>query len=209
MYHGVATTIQVIDNEEIIFKNVPKEVMVGRYHSWAVVKETFPAALKVTAVDAEGVSVGIGNDGHSADRTGKRLHEKFHAGGAHFRHCFVEIPNLKRHHAAVVARLPRRLHIRDRQGLPSDGIFNPDALGIPVHAVVLQSEHALIKGRRAAIQRQYFGVIGSQTQRDIAGASGVGVLWMSQSISPVRTRLVGGATVVIVKAMVDPPTAEQ
>ena len=59
VYHGVATTIQVIDNEEIIFKNVPKEVMVGRYHSWAVVKETFPAALKVTAVDAEGAIMAL------------------------------------------------------------------------------------------------------------------------------------------------------
>jgi anthranilate synthase component II len=59
VYHGVATPIQIVDKNEAIFKNVPAEILVGRYHSWAVVKETLPAALKVTAVDREGVIMAL------------------------------------------------------------------------------------------------------------------------------------------------------
>ncbi len=59
VYHGIATTIQIVDKNEAIFKNVPTEILVGRYHSWAVVKETLPAELKITAVDTEGVIMGL------------------------------------------------------------------------------------------------------------------------------------------------------
>ncbi len=59
VYHGVATPIQIVDKSEAIFKNVPSEILVGRYHSWAVVKETLPAELKVTAVDTEGVIMAL------------------------------------------------------------------------------------------------------------------------------------------------------
>ncbi len=59
VYHGVATPIQIVDKNEAIFKNVPSEILVGRYHSWAVVKETLPAELKVTAVDTEGVIMAL------------------------------------------------------------------------------------------------------------------------------------------------------
>ncbi len=59
VYHGVATPIQIVDKNEAIFKNVPSEILVGRYHSWAVVKETLPAELKITAVDTEGVIMAL------------------------------------------------------------------------------------------------------------------------------------------------------
>ena len=59
VYHGVATMIQVVDSQELIFQNIPREVLVGRYHSWAVVKEDFPAELKITAVDAEGAIMAL------------------------------------------------------------------------------------------------------------------------------------------------------
>ncbi|MBL7815896.1 MAG: aminodeoxychorismate/anthranilate synthase component II [Saprospiraceae bacterium] len=59
VYHGIATPVKVVDKNEAIFKNVPSEIMVGRYHSWAVVKETLPAELKVTAVDTEGVIMAL------------------------------------------------------------------------------------------------------------------------------------------------------
>jgi anthranilate synthase component II len=55
VYHGVATLIKVTDTSEPIFKHVPRELLVGRYHSWAVVKDTLPEELKITAVDTEGV----------------------------------------------------------------------------------------------------------------------------------------------------------
>ncbi len=60
VYHGVATAIKITDRSDAIFKNVPPEILVGRYHSWASVKETFPDDLKITAVDsAEGVIMAL------------------------------------------------------------------------------------------------------------------------------------------------------
>ncbi len=60
VYHGVATNIKITDRSDAIFENVPGEILVGRYHSWAAVKETFPDDLKVTAVDsAEGVIMAL------------------------------------------------------------------------------------------------------------------------------------------------------
>ena len=59
VYHGIATPIQIVDKNEAIFKHVPTEILVGRYHSWAVVRETLPAELKITAVDTEGVIMAL------------------------------------------------------------------------------------------------------------------------------------------------------
>ena len=59
VYHGIATPIQIVDKNEAIFKNVPSEILVGRYHSWAVVRETLPTELKITAVDTEGVIMAL------------------------------------------------------------------------------------------------------------------------------------------------------
>jgi anthranilate synthase component II len=59
VYHGIATPIRIVDKNEEIFKNVPSEILVGRYHSWAVVRDTLPAELKITAVDTEGVIMGL------------------------------------------------------------------------------------------------------------------------------------------------------
>jgi anthranilate synthase component II len=59
VYHGVATPIQIIDSQELIFKNIPKEILVGRYHSWAVVRKNLPADLMVTAEDTEGAIMAL------------------------------------------------------------------------------------------------------------------------------------------------------
>ena len=59
VYHGVATLIQIVDNQEVIFKNIPKEILVGRYHSWAVVRDNLPSELTITAQDTEGVIMGL------------------------------------------------------------------------------------------------------------------------------------------------------
>ncbi|MDR0799284.1 MAG: aminodeoxychorismate/anthranilate synthase component II [Dysgonamonadaceae bacterium] len=53
VYHGVATPIQIIA-EDRIFNGLPKEIEVGRYHSWIAGYENFPDDLLVTAVDREG-----------------------------------------------------------------------------------------------------------------------------------------------------------
>jgi anthranilate synthase component II len=57
--HGRATAMQVLDDEEVLFDEMPHTFNVGRYHSWAVNREDLPADLKVTAKDTEGVIMGL------------------------------------------------------------------------------------------------------------------------------------------------------
>ncbi|WP_224483520.1 anthranilate synthase component II [Robertkochia aurantiaca] len=52
VYHGVSTTIRVIDNDPI-YKGLPKTLEVGRYHSW-VVERNLPEALIATSIDENG-----------------------------------------------------------------------------------------------------------------------------------------------------------
>lgn len=54
VYHGVATKIKTeVDNEDL-FKDIPKEFEVGRYHSWVVSNEDFPEDLEITSTDENG-----------------------------------------------------------------------------------------------------------------------------------------------------------
>ncbi len=52
VYHGIATTIQIIE-EDTIFKGMPKKIEVGRYHSW-VVDPDLPKELQATSLDENG-----------------------------------------------------------------------------------------------------------------------------------------------------------
>ena len=53
--HGKATPIEVTNPTERLFRGLPTRFAVGRYHSWVVQQEGFPAAdLEVTAVDDTG-----------------------------------------------------------------------------------------------------------------------------------------------------------
>jgi anthranilate synthase component II len=54
VYHGVATPVKIIDENSQVLKNMGEEIIVGRYHSWVVDKENFPADLQITAVDEQG-----------------------------------------------------------------------------------------------------------------------------------------------------------
>ena len=49
--HGIATPISVLDKEEVLFKECPSTINVGRYHSWVVSNYGLPDCLKVTATD--------------------------------------------------------------------------------------------------------------------------------------------------------------
>src|SRR5215211_5624291 len=53
VYHGVATLIK-LSGDKNLFKNLPEELEVGRYHSWVVSDEGFPEDLEITAKDANG-----------------------------------------------------------------------------------------------------------------------------------------------------------
>lgn len=54
VYHGISSLIKIIDSKEILFKNLPKKIKVGRYHSWIVSKKNFPSKLKITALGPNG-----------------------------------------------------------------------------------------------------------------------------------------------------------
>ncbi len=54
VYHGVATAITVTDKNDSLYKNLPENFKVGRYHSWVIDSESFPKDLRVTATDKNG-----------------------------------------------------------------------------------------------------------------------------------------------------------
>jgi anthranilate synthase component 2 len=53
VYHGVATNCNII-KEDYLFKNIDKQIMVGRYHSWVVNQHNLPKHIIVTATDDDG-----------------------------------------------------------------------------------------------------------------------------------------------------------
>lgn len=58
VYHGIATTIKVIDPLETLYTNLPTELSVGRYHSWGVTSP-LPDSLMPTAVDKNGIIMSL------------------------------------------------------------------------------------------------------------------------------------------------------
>ena len=53
VYHGVATQVEIIVDDELLFNNMDKTIEVGRYHSW-VVNPKLPEALEATSFDSNG-----------------------------------------------------------------------------------------------------------------------------------------------------------
>ncbi|MDD2793916.1 MAG: aminodeoxychorismate/anthranilate synthase component II [Sediminibacterium sp.] len=60
VYHGVATPVYTKGAAKSpLFKGLPEEFTVGRYHSWVVDTANFPAELEITALDANGYIMGL------------------------------------------------------------------------------------------------------------------------------------------------------
>lgn len=63
VYHGVATRINVHEKRRVtkndLFKSLPSQLEVGRYHSWIVSKNNFPSQLEVTAEDENGIIMAL------------------------------------------------------------------------------------------------------------------------------------------------------
>ena len=53
VFHGIVSTIS-ITAPDYIYKELPAQVQVGRYHSWVVDNEGLPDCLEVTSVSEEG-----------------------------------------------------------------------------------------------------------------------------------------------------------
>ncbi|HRN43803.1 MAG TPA: aminodeoxychorismate/anthranilate synthase component II [Flavobacterium sp.] len=53
VYHGVATNVKTVVDDELLFEGLGSEFEVGRYHSW-VVDTNLPDALEATSFDENG-----------------------------------------------------------------------------------------------------------------------------------------------------------
>lgn len=53
VYHGVQTEGTQL-GDDYIFDGLPERVMMGRYHSWVVAKDSVPECLEVTAMSDDG-----------------------------------------------------------------------------------------------------------------------------------------------------------
>lgn len=53
VYHGIQSRISIVADDPL-FKGLPREIEVGRYHSWVVDRESLPHCLEVTALSPEG-----------------------------------------------------------------------------------------------------------------------------------------------------------
>ncbi len=54
VFHGIATKINILVEDEPLFNGLAREIEVGRYHSWVVKHENFPAPLEITSLDENG-----------------------------------------------------------------------------------------------------------------------------------------------------------
>ena len=80
VYHGVATPIKIINQKSQILHGLGDEVEVGRYHSWIIANEGFPAELEITATDENGYVMAL-------------QHKKYDVQGVQFHPESVLTPN--------------------------------------------------------------------------------------------------------------------
>ena len=71
VYHGVATPVNILKKVDL-FEGLPDTLEVGRYHSWVISEEGFPAELEVTARDANNYIMGLRHT--SLDVQGVQFH---------------------------------------------------------------------------------------------------------------------------------------
>lgn len=59
VFHGVATPIDISDQQDTLFRNLPSSITGGRYHSWVVSEDDLPQCLKITCRDENGIIMGL------------------------------------------------------------------------------------------------------------------------------------------------------
>jgi anthranilate synthase component II len=57
--HGVTSIARITDDDEYLFKSIPKTFQATHYHSWAIVPESINGEMKVTATNDEGLVMGL------------------------------------------------------------------------------------------------------------------------------------------------------
>jgi anthranilate synthase component II len=69
--HGVTSKVRITNKEERLFKALPEQFEVCHYHSWAVVPQSVPTDITVTATNPDGLVMAI-------------AHKKFDVRGVQF-----------------------------------------------------------------------------------------------------------------------------
>lgn len=59
VYHGVSSIISVLTPGDPLYTDLPDRLEVGRYHSWVLSRDNFPACFTVTCEDEQGLIMGI------------------------------------------------------------------------------------------------------------------------------------------------------
>jgi len=71
VFHGIATDC-LITQQAPIFKGLPTNIKVGRYHSWVISEQDFPAELEITAEDENNYIMALQHKRY--DITGVQFH---------------------------------------------------------------------------------------------------------------------------------------
>ncbi|MEE2700017.1 MAG: aminodeoxychorismate/anthranilate synthase component II [Bacteroidota bacterium] len=56
--HGVSTKV-LLSNDELIYKNLPKKIKVGHYHSWVVDNKSLPVCFEITSKNEDDIIMSI------------------------------------------------------------------------------------------------------------------------------------------------------
>ena len=59
VYHGIKINTRITDDNELLFNNIPNNIKVGLYHSWAVYKNVEKSDLKITACSNDNIIMAI------------------------------------------------------------------------------------------------------------------------------------------------------
>lgn len=59
VYHGISSPVKIIAPEDSLFKNFPRIIMAGRYHSWVASRKNLPDCFTITCEDENGIIMGI------------------------------------------------------------------------------------------------------------------------------------------------------
>ncbi len=70
--HGVGTQVKLTIENDYLFKHIPNQFEVCRYHSWAVDGNTVNGKLVINSMDEEGIVMGLSHTDH--DVRGLQFH---------------------------------------------------------------------------------------------------------------------------------------
>lgn len=70
--HGIGTNVNIKQDDDYLFKEIPQSFKVCRYHSWAVVKESVNGMLEINSLDDNDIVMGVSHKAY--DVRGLQFH---------------------------------------------------------------------------------------------------------------------------------------